>query len=65
MTLLPQHHDALFKAFLNDPTNLKTFLQEFLPKPLLSYLSLDELQIIPPEKISLSKEKRLIPDLVA
>ncbi|MEM0326715.1 MAG: Rpn family recombination-promoting nuclease/putative transposase [Desulfurococcaceae archaeon] len=65
MSLLPHHHDALFKAFLNDPTNLKTFLQEFLPKPILNYLSLEDLKIIPPEKISLSKEKRFIPDLLA
>uniref|UniRef100_A0A832GNK3 Transposase (putative) YhgA-like domain-containing protein n=1 Tax=Caldimicrobium thiodismutans TaxID=1653476 RepID=A0A832GNK3_9BACT len=64
MTLLPHPHDAFFKAFLKDPENLKQFLKDFLPGELLKFLSLNHLQILPEEKIPLSKEKRLIPDLV-
>uniref|UniRef100_A0A832GNT4 Transposase (putative) YhgA-like domain-containing protein n=1 Tax=Caldimicrobium thiodismutans TaxID=1653476 RepID=A0A832GNT4_9BACT len=60
----PYLHDAFFKAFLKALENLKHFLKDFLPGELLKFLNLNHLQILPEEKIPLSKEKRLIPDLV-
>ncbi|MCX7874284.1 MAG: Rpn family recombination-promoting nuclease/putative transposase, partial [Caldimicrobium sp.] len=58
-------YDLYAKAILKDPENLKAFLQEFLPKDLLPHLDLSQLSLVPEEQISLPKEKRLLPDLIA
>ncbi|MCX7873608.1 MAG: Rpn family recombination-promoting nuclease/putative transposase, partial [Caldimicrobium sp.] len=38
---------------------------EFLPKDLLPHLDLSQLSLVPEEQISLPKEKRFLPDLIA
>ncbi|MCX7613913.1 MAG: Rpn family recombination-promoting nuclease/putative transposase, partial [Caldimicrobium sp.] len=58
-------YDLYAKAILKDPENLKAFLQEFLPKDLLPHLDLSQLSLVPEEQISLPKEKRLLPDIIA
>ncbi|MCS7278626.1 MAG: Rpn family recombination-promoting nuclease/putative transposase [Thermodesulfobacteriaceae bacterium] len=60
----PKPYDLYAKAILKDPENLKVFLKEFLPKEILSHLDLSQLVFVPEEQISLSKEKRLLPDII-
>ena len=61
----PQPHDLFTKAVLKDEENLKAFLSEFLPKSLTKHLNLSKLTLVPEEQITLSHEKRLIPDICA
>ncbi|MCX8040999.1 MAG: Rpn family recombination-promoting nuclease/putative transposase [Thermodesulfobacteriaceae bacterium] len=60
----PKPYDLYAKAVLKDPENLKAFLKEFLPKEILSHLDLSQLVLVPEEQVSLSKEKRLLPDII-
>ncbi|MCS7199581.1 MAG: Rpn family recombination-promoting nuclease/putative transposase [Caldimicrobium sp.] len=60
----PKPYDLYAKAILKDPENLKAFLKEFLPEEILSHLDLSQLVLVPEEQVSLSKEKRLLPDII-
>ena len=50
--LIPKDpHDRLFKRVMSDEANVRQFIKEFLPKELSSQIDLNDMKLIPTEKV--------------